>query len=453
MLIFLSDFHLTDGSAGLHYLGDDSFRNVLQDIADKAREAEAEDIKLVLLGDIYDLFRTERWFEFPFDERPWGANPSEEAVTYLFDAVLTEHKDTVALFSGSMVEEFGFPTEPERIYIPGNHDRQLNQYPALRSRVRESFGMAPSEEPFPHYFLDVDHATFARHGQEWDAFNFEGSPVLQEPRFREVPLEDYMRMPIGDPMTTEFATRVPVLAKEMIGDTPERDAIVARLRQMFDVRPFLGMVSWLRYQVSRYDERTQRAINEALKSSVEEWESQPHTQSWMEQHDRFSRKLDEADRMQLIIAGVRSLSPHFAHNEKLISMLDRGVAETTELKEGLRFAHHAADDLKKLDAVPELRHRIAFILYGHTHTAQQWPIDVIEGPNGRELERFYINTGTWRPAHRRGLTRQGWVHWKNISYTIIYRPGEKVDGGYPAIAPGLEAWVGTLNTDSGLYPR
>lgn len=453
MLVFLSDFHLTDGSAGLHYLGADSFRNVIQDIADKAREAEADDITLVFLGDIYDLFRTERWFEFPFDDRPWGADPKEEPHHYLLEAILTEHKETFELFSGSMADEFEFPAEPKRVYIPGNHDRTLNKYPALRRRVRETLGMEPSEEPFPYHFLDVEHAAFARHGHEWDAFNFEGSPVLDEPAFREVPFEDYMRMPIGDPMTVEFATRVPILAREFMGDIPERDAIVARLRQMFDVRPVLGMVSWLSYQVSRYEEKTQNAINEAMRQSVTQWDEQPHTRAWMEEHDTFRKAFDEADRMQAIIAGTKSLSPHLAQNEKLLTLIDRGGAETTELKEGVRFANHAVDDLRKLDAVPELNHRIAFILYGHTHTPQQWPIDVVEGPNGKELERFYINTGTWRPAHRRGITRQGWVHWKNISYTIIYKPGEKVDGGYPAIAPGLEAWVGTLNTDSGLYPR
>ncbi len=75
MLIIVSDLHLMDGSSGQHYLGVDVFQRIFRDLGTKAREAGAKDIKIVFLGDIFDLIRTEQWFTIDPEERPWGGTP------------------------------------------------------------------------------------------------------------------------------------------------------------------------------------------------------------------------------------------------------------------------------------------------------------------------------------------------------------------------------------------
>lgn len=149
MLIVVSDFHLMDGTAGAHHVEPGVFRSTMNDLAAHAHEAKANDITLVFLGDVYDLIRTERWFDLPPDERPWGATPSSKALFDIFEGVVDNNAETFALLAGSLVDEFGFPVEPKRVYIPGNHDALVNEHPYLRRRVRETLGMPEGDEPFP----------------------------------------------------------------------------------------------------------------------------------------------------------------------------------------------------------------------------------------------------------------------------------------------------------------
>src|SRR2546423_3568413 len=138
MFIVVSDFHLMDGSAGAHHVDPGTFRSTMHDLAAHAREAKAKDITLVLLGDLYDLIRTERWFDYPVDERPWGENRSDQALYDIFEGVVANNAETFASLSGCLADEFGFPVEPTRLYIPGNHDTLVNEHPHLRRRVRET---------------------------------------------------------------------------------------------------------------------------------------------------------------------------------------------------------------------------------------------------------------------------------------------------------------------------
>ena len=79
MLVFISDLHFVDGSAGEHNVPIEAFEIFLEDISWAANRLvddgrNVEEIKIVFLGDIFDLLRTERWFPFPESERPWGTN-------------------------------------------------------------------------------------------------------------------------------------------------------------------------------------------------------------------------------------------------------------------------------------------------------------------------------------------------------------------------------------------
>ena len=130
MLIFISDLHFVDGTAGEHNVPASGFRLFLESIAAKCdwlkkKGRKIKEIKIVFLGDIFDLLRTERWFEYPINERPWGNNEKkiEAHANTIFDAIIKKNQATFDLLSSNLKDEFKLPVEPQRIYVPGNHDR------------------------------------------------------------------------------------------------------------------------------------------------------------------------------------------------------------------------------------------------------------------------------------------------------------------------------------------
>jgi UDP-2,3-diacylglucosamine pyrophosphatase LpxH len=435
VLIVVSDFHLMDGSAGAHHVEPGVFRSTMHDLASHAREAHATAIKLLFLGDVYDVVRTERWFDHPVEERPWGSSPSAQVLFDIFDGTVANNAETFAMLSGSLVQEFGFPVEPERIYVPGNHDTLVNEHPYLRRRVRETLGMAPSDEPFPRYYLDPEHGVFARHGHEFDRLNFEGSEAYDSGELF-VPEEDFNRIAIGDPMACEFAAKIAPLSQSYLPeDHPNRARIAERLRDVVDVRPLTGMVRWVMWQVSHMDDNTRDCVNRAMREAAQSVHDLPFTKQWYSKHDKLG--WDQADSFQTLVGLLRTFKP-LNYNRVL------SVADKLEMFKGHsdRYVLAAAEDFKRLRQHPD-GDAIYYIMYGHTHSAKAVPLQVIGEPP-TERYRVYLNTGTWRPTHRMLPTGDGFASWKEISYQLVYRPGETVSGGHIMDYPAIESWTGTV---------
>lgn len=435
MLIVVSDFHLMDGSAGAHHVEPGVFRSTMHDLAAHAREAQAEDITLLFLGDVFDLVRTERWFDYPLDERPWGSTPSHEALYAVFEGVVANNAETFAMLSGSLQQTFGFPVEPTRVYVPGNHDTLVNEHAHLRRRVREVLGMEPGDGIFPRYFFDQEHGLFARHGHEFDPLNFEGSEAYRAGELL-VPEEDYHAMPIGDPMACEYAAKIaPLSAHYLREDHPNRARIAERLRDVVDVRPLTGMVRWVNWQVSEMDDDSKACVNRAMNEAAQSVHDLPFTKAWYERHDKLG--WDEADSFQAFLRLLRSFK--MLNLNKTLKLADKFAEFQTGTD---RYAMAAAEDFKRLQGHPD-GDDIYYVMYGHTHAARQVPIGVVGDPP-HERYRVYFNTGTWRPTHRMLLGGDGFASWKEITYALIYRPGEIVSGGHTMDYPALESWTGTV---------
>src|SRR5579883_3617205 len=82
MLVIISDLHLSDGTAISTQVDARAFRLLLHDVYALARGHRH--IDLVLLGDVFDLLRSERWFRdeagaiVPLSQRPWGSDRALE---------------------------------------------------------------------------------------------------------------------------------------------------------------------------------------------------------------------------------------------------------------------------------------------------------------------------------------------------------------------------------------
>ena len=100
------------------------------------------------------------------------------------------------------------------------------------------------------------------------------------------------------------------------------------------------------------------------------------------------------------------------------------------------------DDL--LEAAPQeyfhLDPGIRYVVYGHTHD----PLvsAVRSSPdNPYPLEQVYLNTGTWRGRYFKATQDKSFIAWKNMTYVIFYRAGER-DNPFPV----FETWTGSLKT-------
>ena len=74
MLVFISDLHFVDETAGKHNIPASAFEKFLTNVKVHADKAKAKELKIVFLGDIFDILRTEEWFKEEEVNRPWGNN-------------------------------------------------------------------------------------------------------------------------------------------------------------------------------------------------------------------------------------------------------------------------------------------------------------------------------------------------------------------------------------------
>jgi UDP-2,3-diacylglucosamine pyrophosphatase LpxH len=457
VLIFISDLHLEDGTlGGQRYIPASAFEGVFEDLATHADNADAEEVTLVFLGDIFDLIRTTRWFDgefgIPHEERPWGEHPSEAAALRILDGVIrhAENEQALAVLRGERVTT-PFPAKVKqvrRIYIPGNHDRLCNRYPSLQRRVCETLNVThvapgtpadlaairPDAPFFAHELRDEDHQVFARHGQEWDPFNFEASESFRFQEHTPIPWDDYMQTPIGDVLACEVASRLPTLVQDRLEARHSHwERVRDNLRDLFDVRPLIALIPWLSYRVTGYDDAVRKAINTAVAQAAREFEALPFVRRWMEKHDRLWPPFDRADRLQLVFGLLESFK--LTDFEKVLPHVERA----TQWWYGDNYASKAAEEFERLNKDTTAAQPVSYVLYGHTHRPDQVAIDVSD-----RCSCVYLNTGTWRPAHRQTLAKTGFIAWKNLTYTIIYRPGEKPSRGEVTQAPAFETWTGGL---------
>jgi UDP-2,3-diacylglucosamine pyrophosphatase LpxH len=365
------------------------------------------------------------WLGFPVDERPWGTNESkvEAHAETIFDAIIGKNRETFDLLKGNLKKEFNFPCEPERIYVPGNHDRLCNKYPKLRERVREELGITKPADRFDHFYQDVEYGVFARHGHEFDKFNYEGALTYN--------YEDYMRVPIGDPITTELVSRLPwqIMQHDEIKNLPQtdQDNLKRNFQEIENVRPFSATVEWLLYQVKK-----NITLKEAIEDSVDEviraFNKLAFVKKWYDHHDKWTDIMDEADKIQFALFLLEKFK--IFSSEKIMPLIDK-------FKELF-----IKDDL--MEAAPReyahLDNRIRYIVYGHTHDPLQAPIRIVEDPTGIK-EHVYLNTGTWRGRYYKTKEGPGFINWKNLTYTVFYKKEERGTD-----FPAYETWSGTLKS-------
>ena len=431
MLVFISDLHISDGSVANFNLPARAFTGVFEDLAQHAKKADAKKLQFVLLGDVFDLIETQHWLGVPADDHPWGATPSEEAALEGLRKVIRHNQGIFDLFQGGLKRHFPDIAEVTVTYVPGNHDRPVNLYPSLRQEAITALGLdhPNPDEPFLWHFYDVEHRTFARHGHEYDAWNYTGG--------RDLEPDAHLGTPIGDVLTSLLVVKLLPAVAEALQHllTPEEiSQITENLGEMFDVRPMDALIAYLANHVSSMDDpQVRSAIDLAIRRTAEEFAQVDFVRRWLRGPLTFQRFIIKALLFVLAHSSVMTLGKYRRLVKWLASFNPSSATD--------KYTEPALRALRRLRQ-REASRGVRYILYGHTHAPRQVPLSAPAGGVGEQC--FYLNTGTWRPAYDETADESGFVGSKGLTYTIIYSPEENRESAQP---PFVEAWTGMLKDD------
>jgi UDP-2,3-diacylglucosamine pyrophosphatase LpxH len=423
MLVFISDLHFIDETAGEHNIPAKAFKGAFEDICKSCDRPE--EVKIVFLGDVFDLLRTTYWLTVPQAERPWGTDMSavDRHANKIMDDILRINSDTFEIFR-DLTMECGV----EKIYIPGNHDRLCNLFDSLRGKVRSSLGLPAGTAPFAHFYDDLQYGNkygvLARHGHEFDQWNYEGTTHYTD--------SDYAQVPIGDPITTELVAALPdTIMKYVKQMSPplqpaQLKALERNLQEIDNVRPISAVLHWLFYQVQENQE-IRDEIDKAVREIAENFDNLDMVKKWYKRHRTLNPfASDSSDMLQTAIELFKRFNIGSA--ETLVTLFDKifgpsdkaepGKTDEALIKAGQDFLTHTSD--------------YKYVAMGHTHNALEAPIRV----TSTGTDQVYFNTGTWRKKYTQGISN-GFIGTKYLTYTMFYTEKENGDQCF-------ETWTGSL---------
>ena len=469
MLVVISDLHFTDGTSGEHNLPVEAFKEVfLPHIVALARSKKATELKLLLLGDIPDLVRSEQWFEEEPADRPWGENglrdiPNPQPGSWVEqrclkilgrfpsdgrrasvpeNTILYKNWDTLALFRGlqktmQKVLPGLAPIPVDIIYVAGNHDRLCNLYPSVRDELCKILGITVNPSTvamkseydwwYRYDYMDEKYGVYARHGHQFDAWNFGGGNDLTR--------TGHLQVPIGDVISTEFAVNLPRTLARLRANYPGvGSALVENLKEVDNVRPLARIVEWFHYRMKQeYSEQRRQALDETFDEVLNDFLNINLVQQWRSPNTRWDEIFRAASHpwLRRVIDKVTSCT----NTEDLLHVLLPSVAREIN-PDGVVDPYCSAAYRERLWRENPA---IQFVLYGHTHRPYMQPLD---GAGQREV--LYLNTGTWRSHIYRTVSLDhsaDFVKLKQMTYLCFYHAGEDRDHKKPGTV-SFDVWTG-----------
>ncbi|MBN2575982.1 MAG: hypothetical protein JXP73_15570 [Deltaproteobacteria bacterium] len=463
MLVVISDLHLNDGSAAPENISPKAFAIWMEEVLALARRNRARELVFLYLGDMVDLLRTEYWFypepgaplgaqaaeSFPLEHRPWGdrhinqhpeqlSEPCRARALAILRRICHVAREQLAYLNGEADEakrrlaDLGIPIR--RIYIPGNHDRLLWVDPAVREGILQAFASDMVAGPRPFEIHLPEYGLLARHGHQWDPWNYEACDERGRPA--AFTTGEHKLVPIGDPVTTELLARLPYLVAANLPASLSdnvRAQVYGQLRHLEDVRPLSQALRWVMVEpanaVAGYDEPTRTVMLDTLQAMarrlIADFMKIPFVQAWIAEHDKWNIRLDQADRLQEIYRWSKILD---------IESLDRTLRWADKL--GLtRGRDDAGPVTREFEDWPATR----FCVYGHTHQFRHLPM----GRSANREDTVYLNSGTWRPRVVQARDGKAFASYKEMTYLVFYRADEDL-GTRSSKGASYELWHGIM---------
>ena len=213
MKIFLSDLHLGDGKERDDFQYHQQFDDLVRKLSGQFKK-----IEMILLGDIFDLIRTQKYYEFE-------GLPRQEVKLKVMEDITELHVpffETLRYFTGRRGNSLR--------YVIGNHDFGVYLDPGLLAIIREKFGLPLTPE---RNYRDESLGIWAEHGHQYDiinnTFNEDGTPI------------EYC---LGDKIVVEIVDKFVDEVRKKQGELGIDPAII---NDLDNVRPQSAIVNWLDY--------------------------------------------------------------------------------------------------------------------------------------------------------------------------------------------------------------
>ncbi|HHT9126322.1 MAG TPA: metallophosphoesterase [Candidatus Brocadiia bacterium] len=414
MLVFISDIHLTDGTSG-ETINSGAFEKFILYLKDMADTAGAKEIEVVLLGDIFDVIRSDYWLNSTI--RPWSNALEKDGQgkgleDYTVEIVKSICANTNNKASVQHLKDFKNKMAGVTVnftYIVGNHDWLINRYPDARVQIANFLGMNNPNQykntPFLTQEFWKDYKVFARHGDIYDPFNFEGNRDASS---------------LGDAIVIDLINRFPKAVKDDIGAATDPD-LISRLKEIDNVRPLIDVPLWIHGACRRAKTvEIGEKVKDVWNNLVDEFLKIP----FVAEHNTWS----PADVVDNLRRGLKiSKSFPFKVMAKITSWL--GSLQPTR------------DDYrdKAFREVYMKENQAEFALYGHTHGYEIQPLDEVP-------QKTYFNTGTWRKVHVKAaydVENQEFLNWHVMTFIAFYLENERLDKVTGA-KRRFEVWNGAL---------
>jgi hypothetical protein len=464
MLVIISDLHLTDGSSG-HTISTDAFRILRKQLSNLAYAASwrknpdpdpdhpyiyrpIEELDLVLLGDVLDVIRSNKWLAPGSKVRPWTGDFADK-VKEITEAILAHNKDALRILCeiahGDERNRVGIPEKNAGYFGPGgktpfaerpvtvrvhyqvgNHDWFYHLrgpvYDVLRQQIIEAMGLHyETPGPFPYVPKHSkalqktyeEHGVWAIHGDIHDCLNFAHSRDASS---------------LGDVIVVELLNRFP---DEVDKRMPDLADCIAGLREVDNVRPLSLITTWIDGVLRRTckDKKQIAAVKRIWDRLADEYLANPFVR-------RMRSKLRGWDRLEELGFEV---ALKFAKTVPLRILGLISAKLQRFLPEGDTPGFENALEEGAFKSKPPTTN---FIVYGHTHHHTIVPVDCYGSPDA-PIGQYYINSGTWRRVYELAQNKPGeekFLGYNVMTYLVFFKDGERADKQF-------ETWSGALTYD------
>lgn len=442
MLVVISDLHFEEVSRDrigdvndpncinllARNLPESAFRQVISRLARDVSSSNVKEVDFVLAGDIFDLHRTQIWFDD--DLRPFVScsqiqTDLEKKVQKIIGEICSEEKvagsllafrDLVANKYAPNPAEPGklenFPAQVRLHYFPGNHDRLVNATPAIREKVRELLGLTTKGDPFEHQLQFHDPRVLVRHGHEYDPYNFSVDHSATDPFPSALSVAEYDNATFGDFITVNVASRLPYLFRQEYGanqllSDPDLRRLYIRLLEFDDVRPQSALVDFLLSTPGSRLEKGWKYLEPVARKLLDEICDHPIFRDWL-------NKLKKRD--PIVVRAIDTLLDtklwRLGLKFSVIQFIARHATRNEDCQGPEVFAAR-----EKLIQDGTVR----FMIAGHTHKPN---VAFIDGSN--HFERYYIDTGTWRWRFLPATDRSSFGGLKSLTFVSVYASTEDI---------------------------
>jgi UDP-2,3-diacylglucosamine pyrophosphatase LpxH len=218
MKVFLSDLHLSDGKERDDFQYHKEFDDLVRALSEQFTR-----IEIVLLGDIFDLIRTQKYFES--EKEPF----TEEKIREIKRRVMAEIVENHSPFFETLRRFIGQPEHSFR-YIVGNHDFGTSLDSRLLGIIQERHGLTFMPA---NYYKEEQLGIWAEHDHRCDSinttFNKDGTPIPYS---------------FGDKIVVEIVDKFFEKVREKQAEFWIDPAII---HDLDNVRPQSAIANWLDY--------------------------------------------------------------------------------------------------------------------------------------------------------------------------------------------------------------